>query len=209
MPDPVVPTMMTGVQAASFTNLQLNAGVLLLHFDESASGITSAQTLRTAVATAIATPANYFGATKGGGSFTATPTTRDIELDGMRWPIIGSTVIDMWDIRLAATLAEVGHTNFVKALAAATSSPSGNVTTIQLKNTLASGDYISSVSWVGDLSDGRVCLIKLLNAVNIDGITLTWTDKGEGTYGVNFRAHASALTGDYAPCKIMFFAKST
>ncbi len=205
MADPVVvtPSMLTGVQASSFNNLQLNAGVFLLNF--STASITDATALRQAVATAIATPANYFGATRGGGTFVCTPSTREIELDGMRWPIIGSTVIDGWDVRLTATLTEVGHTNFNKAIAASAASTSGKITTIQMKNKLESSDYIPSVTWVGDLLDGRVCLIQLDNALSIDGLTLTFTDKGEGTYPVSFRAHASTLTGDYAPAKIMIF----
>lgn len=201
------PKMLTGVQAASFNNLELNAGVFLLGFD--ASNIADATALRTAVQTALATPANYFGATKGGGTFVATPETRNIELDGMRWPIKGSTVIDSWDIRLTATLAEVGHTNFNKSIMASVAATSGKITTIQIKNTLESSDYLPSVTWVGDLLDGRVCLIQLDNALNVDGLTLTFADKGEGSFPVSFRCHADSLTGDYAPAVIKIFGLPT
>ena len=72
--------MLTALRQATFENLQLNAGVFLMNFD--ASEHTTAEALETAVLSALEAGTDVLGATIGGGSFTATPTMRQIEADG-------------------------------------------------------------------------------------------------------------------------------
>ena len=202
-----MPNRITGVTMNAFNNLQLDAGVFLINFD--ASSATTAAALRTSLATAIADPTKFFGATRGGGTFTATPNTRNIELDGMYYAIKRSTVLEYWDITLATTLVELGGPNFSKTLLASAESTSGNKTTIQLKNAIEDGDYITKLTWGGDLADGRVCLIELDNALNTEGVTLTIANRGEGTFPVTFKAHSSDLSTQYAPCRVVIVKDPT
>lgn len=199
--------MVTGATLDTYKNLQLDAGVFLVNF--SYSSATDSAALATAITTAIGTPANYLGATRGGGTFEAVPDTREIEVDGVHSPFVGSTKINSWDIRLTTTLIEVTPAHIKEALGAATVSTSGKKTTITINNQYADANYIDHLCWVGDTSEGLV-LIELDNALNTSGLTLTFTDQGEGTFPVEFVAHQGSLTaGSTAPARIIFFDPPT
>lgn len=195
--------MTTGLRAETFERLQLNAGLFLSGFD--ASTATSAAKLKELIAAAIEADTGVLGATRGGGSFECTPSIRNIEADGMRYPFKGSTVNDMWTIKLKTTLIEATPENFARALMSADVTTSTNVTTVKVRTDIKGTDYINSLSWIGDTSKG-LALIKLDNALNIAGATFTFTDKGEGTLPVEFQAHCSSLEDqEYAPFEIKFF----
>ena len=103
------------------------------------------------------------GATRGGGTFTATPTMRSIEADGKRYEFKGSTVIDTWDIKLTATLMEITPDNFVLALGTAEKTEDksftvGKKTTIKLRTNIEDGDYIQNLVWFGNTSKGFVAI---------------------------------------------------
>lgn len=196
--------MITGLRPETFDNLQLNAGVFLEGFD--ASTFEDAATLEDGVLAALEAGTGILGATIGGGSFAATPTIRQIEADGMRYPIIGSTVNDMWTIKLSTTLKEVTPENFKRALISCDMDTSKeNVTVLTVRTDIEETDYIPKLCWVGDTSKGFV-LIELDNALNLSGASFTFTDKGEGTLPVEFQAHVSDLEKmDKAPFRIYFF----
>lgn len=196
--------MITGLRPATFENLQLNAGVFLEGFDPTA--YSDAAALEDAILDALEAGTGVLGATIGGGSFVAEPTIRQIEADGMRYPIIGSTVNDMWTARLTGTLKEVTPDNFRRVLISCdvdTSKP--NVTVLTVRTDVEASDYIPRLCWVGDTSKGFV-LIELDNALNINGASFTFTDRGEGSIPFDFQAHLSKLTEmDKAPFRIYFF----
>lgn len=195
--------MVTGLRPETFTNLQLNAGIFVTELDHSA--ITTASALKTAIQNAIAA-GKILGATVGDGSFQATPETRQIEANGMRYPIKGSTVIDSWDVRLTGTMKEINASNMDLALMTADKSTSGDVTTITLHTDLVSADYMPDLIWIGDTSDGGLVLIDLKNVLNISGANMTFTDKGEGSLPFEFRAHCATLAEmSSAPVTIKFF----
>lgn len=201
--------MMTGLTPKTFENLQLNAGVFLANFEYSTAK--DAATLKALVATAIEEGTGLLGATRGGGSFECTPSTRNIEADGMRYPFKGSTVNDMWTVKLKTTLLEPTPDNFVRALMSAdveTTSDKG-MTTVTVRTDIADTDYIPSICWIGDTSKGYV-MIALDNVLNMAGASFTFTDKGEGTIPVEFQAHQANLNDqEHAPFKIIFFNEAT
>lgn len=191
-----------GLTPDSFMNMQLNAGAFFEGF-EFEPNITSAA-LMELIVTALSTKDKCLGATSGGGTFSAVPEVRQIEADGMRSPIIGSTVIDSWEVSLSTTLKEITKRNMSRALATAEVDPTTGG--IKFRNNLKPSDYIKNLVWIGDLLDGRLVLIQIDNALNITGANFTFTDKGEGTLPVEFRAHQSDLLNmQYAPCEIFFF----
>lgn len=195
--------MITGLRAETFERLQLNAGVFLTGFDYSAA--TDAATLKTKLATAIEAGTGVLGATRGGGSFECTPETRTIEADGMRYPFKGSTVNDMWTVKLKTTLLEATPENFKNALMCADITTAGKVTTVRVRTDIKPDDYIPSLCWIGDTSKGFV-MIQLDNALNLTGASFTFTDKGEGTLPVEFQAHQASLEDqDHAPFRVVFF----
>ena len=195
--------MITSLRPETFDNLQLNAGVFLFNFE--AESHKDAAALEDAVLAALEEGTNILGATIGGGSFNATPSIRQIEADGMRYPVVGSTVNDMWTVNLSTTMKEVTPENFKRALMSCDMIKEGNVTKLTVRTDIMPTDYIPKLCWVGDTSKGFV-LIELDNVLNIAGASFTFTDKGEGQIPVEFQAHVDDLYKmDEAPFRIYFF----
>lgn len=198
--------MITGLRPETFEKLQLNAGLFLANFDDSTA--TDADTLKGLIAAAIEKGEGVLGATRGGGSFECTPETRTVEADGMRYPFKGSTVNDMWTVKLKTTLLEITPENFAKALMSSDVTTEGNVTTVKARTDIEDQDYIPTLCWIGDTSKG-FAMIKLDNALNIAGATFAFTDKGEGTLPVEFQAHCASLADQAnAPFEIKFFSNA-
>jgi len=192
------------IRADAFKNLQLNAGIFLVNYDY--SNIADAAALKTAIATAIETPANILGVTRGGGSFTVTRETRTPEVDGMRYPFKGADFVDSVDAYLSGTLLEVNAENFKRLLGTGDVASSGKKTTVTMHTAIADSDYISKLCWVGDIADGRAVLIELDNAINTSDFNLTFTDKGEGTMTFEFHARQANVSDyDNAPFRVVFF----
>lgn len=200
--------LISGLTAKTFKNLQLNEGAFLLGFD--LSTYTDAATLATAVAAALTAGTDVLGATIGGGSFSAEPSIREIEVDGMRYPFVGSTVNDMWTIKLSGTAKEVNADNFARFLMTCDKDTNkDNVTKLTVRTEIKASDYISKLTWIGSTSEG-LCAIELENVLNISGATLTFQDKGEGSIPFEFQAHCADLESqDKAPFAIYFFKNAT
>ena len=191
----------TPIRRATFAKLQFDAGVYLKNFDY--SSCKSVQELRSAVVEAIEDGTNIIGATRGGGSFEATPTFRQIEADGLRGPVVGSTRNDMWVVKMRGTMLEITAENFALALAMAEVTSNGNIKNVKVHTEIQDEDYITSLCWVGQTAYGAM-LINITNALNVNSATFTFTDKGEGTLPFEFQAHAEGFDEDYAPFEMLF-----
>lgn len=197
--------MLTMARPETFENLQLNAGIFLKDFDY--KSVTTVEELVVAIKAASADKTKYFGATKGGGTFSAVPTIRRVEVDGMRAPIVGSQVIDEWTIKLTTTLAEITAENMKAAFATGEVTKQDKITTVKIRTDLKASDYIDRLCWIGDISDGSYVLIDITKALNTAGATLNFTDKGEGTLPVEFVAHQTEISSEYVPCNVIFISK--
>lgn len=198
--------MVTACRTETFQNLQLNAGAFLMGFDYST--YTDADTLRAAVATALADDTKLLGATRGGGTFVVTSEIREPDVDGKRYRFKGGAFVDSVDAQLSGSLVEIRPDIFAKVLATGESTTSGQKTTIKMHTAIQDTDYIDSLVWVGDMSNGGLVLIALKNALNNNGMTLTFTDKGEGTIPFEFHAYQDTVEDyDYAPFEVIFFDK--
>lgn len=197
--------MVTGLTPTTYENVQLNAGVFLKNFNY--ASVTDADGLVDAVIEALESREGLLGATRGGGTFTCTPSIRSIEADGKRSEFVGSSINDGWTVRISTTLLEMTAENFADALMCADVTTNGNVKTVTIRRDIAADDYIEKLCWVGDTAKGMM-LIELDNVLNTDGASFTFTDKGEGTLPVNFVAHQASLDKqDEAPCRLLFFSK--
>ena len=195
--------MVTPCRTETFQNLQLNAGAFLIGFDYSTYN--DATALRTALSTALQDSTKLLGATRGGGTFVVTFEIREPDVDGKRYRFKGGAFVDSVDAQLTGTLVEIRPEIFAKVLATGESTTSGKVTTIKMHTAIQDTDYIDSLVWIGDMSDGGLVLIALKNALNNNGMTLTFTDKGEGTIPFEFHAYQSAVEDyDYAPFEVVF-----
>ena len=204
------PGSTNALRDATLNNLQLNAGIFIKNLAYTGTGApTDSGTLKTLIAGIVAgtttDKGDLLGATRGGGTFTVTREMRTPEIDGMRYPFKGGNFVDSVDAYLSTTLVEVTPENITDLLAG-TKTTSGKVTTIKMETAIDASDYTDNVCWVGDLSDGRLVLICLKNAINTADFTLTFTDKGEGTLAVEFHATQAAVNDyDEAPFEVVFF----
>ena len=195
--------MVTPCRTETFQNLQLNAGAFLIDFDYSTYSDSTA--LRTALATALQDKTKLLGATRGGGTFVVTSEIREPEVDGKRYRFKGGAFVDSVDAQLTGTLVEIMPERFAQILATGEKETSGQKTTIKMHTAIQSDDYIDKLVWVGDMSDGGLVLIALKNALNNNGMTLTFSDKGEGTIPFEFHAYQDAVEDyDYAPFEVVF-----
>lgn len=200
--------MVTPCRTETFQNLQLNAGAFLIGFDY--ANIADSTALKTALATALADSSKVLGATRGGGTFVVTSEIREPEVDGKRYRFKGGAFVDSVDAQLTGTLVEIRPEVFAKVLATGESTTSGKKTTIKMHTAIQETDYINSLVWVGDMSDGGVVLIALKNALNSNGMTLTFTDKGEGIIPFEFHAYQDSVEDyDYAPFEVIFLDPPT
>lgn len=203
----------TGLRNATPNNMQLDAGLFTIGFTV-ADTVKDAAAFKSALETFITTGTGLVGATRGGGTFVATPETREPEIDGKRFRTKGLIHVDSWDVRLTGTLVEITPGNFKYLLPGAdVAAPSGSgnqLTTVTLRNAIAGTDYIDHIQWITLLGDGTYMMIEIDNAINIDGTTLTFQDKNEGTLPFNFVATQSNLTGNSnAPFRIKYFGPAT
>ena len=98
--------MFSGFSAGTAKHLQLDAGAFLKNFDP------AQDTWESAKATKL------IGATSGGGSFSAVPTVRRIEVDGVKGAVKGLETIDEWAVTLTANVKEVTAESIKLALGA-------------------------------------------------------------------------------------------
>jgi hypothetical protein len=195
--------MVTPCRTETFQKLQLNAGAFLVDFDY--SEYVNSTTLRAALATALQDNTKVLGATRGGGTFVATNEIREPEVDGMRYSFKGGAFVDSVDAQLTGTLVEIRPETFAKVLATGESTTTGQKTVVKMHTAIRETDYIDKLVWVGDMSDGGLVLIALKNALNHNGMTLTFTDKGEGTIPFEFHAYQDTVEDyDYAPFEVIF-----
>lgn len=202
------PGLTSPIRNDAFQHLQLNAGIFLVNFDY--SSYQNADTLRAAIKTALSDETKILGVTRGGGSFTVTRESRTPEVDGMRYAFKGADFVDSADAYLSGTLLELTPANMDRLLGTGDVTTSGNKTTVTMHTAITDSDYIDSLIWVGDISDGSLVLIELKNAINTADFSLTFTDKGEGTMTFEFHARqGEVLDYDTAPFNVVFLTPST
>ena len=194
----------TPLRTETYKSLQLNAGVLLIGLD--LSQYQNATTLKAALATEITSGTKLLGATRGGGPFNITREIRQVDADGVRSAFVGSEIVDSADAYLSSTLIEItpAHIKTVLGNADVDSTTPGHVV-LTVRMAIEDADYIDSIVWVGDTSEGFVA-IELLNAFNTADFAFTFADKTEGTANVEFHAHQEDVTdNDTIPCKLHWF----
>ena len=193
--------MVSGVTANTSKHLQLDAGAFLKNYD------VTTDTWATAKATKL------IGATAGGGSFSAVPTIRRIEVDGVKGATKGYEALDEWVVTMTANVKEITAELIKMALATGTitdtKSPSTETTNnykkIVAANNLSDADYMTNITWVGTLSGSQLpVIIVLKNALCTNGLTLTTADKAEGVVALTLTAHYDPSDLDSVPFEIYY-----
>ena len=186
----------SGYTSETPKSLLLDAGAFFKNFyvgtDTFASAVTAGKLL---------------GATSGGGAFSAVPTIRKIEVDGIKGAAKGLQVIDEWVVTLTANVKEVKKTTIQTALAASSvdTATSATYDIITAKNEIALTDYIDNITWVGNLAGtNSPVIIQVYNAMNTGGLKVDVADKAEAVLALTFTGHYTDTDLTTPPFKIYY-----
>jgi len=186
----------SGYTAKTADNLLLDAGAFFINFDIEQDDFDSA-----------VADGKLLGATRGGGSFSAVPEIRPIEVDGVHGKAKGLQVIDEWEIKMNANVLEVTLDGLASAL---TSSEIDNTTNetydiLSAKNYIELTDYYDNITYVGKISGAdEPLIIQIYNAINTTGLTLETEDKSEAVTELEFDGHYDETDLDHPPFKIFY-----
>lgn len=168
------------VSSDVFDNLQLEAGVLLNSFNPDSP--------------AAPTDSTIICATTGGVNPTCVPTYTDYgeDIDNVPNNTKELARIDGWECKLSFTALDVTEDTIKMALGAAdsTAATSSKAASIIPRSELDDSDF-QNVWWVGDIADGRMVAIKLVNAISTGGFNLQTTKAGKGQLSVELTGYVS------------------
>ena len=189
--------LFSGITTNTPKHLQLDAGCFFKNYDP-------------ATDTPATAAAKLIGATSGGGSFSAVPTIRQIEIDGKRGAVKGLETIDDWVVTMTANVKEITADVLKLALAtgassAYTTSASAPYTKVVASSELADAHYIENITWIGRLSGTQnPIMIVIKNALATNGLTLTVADKAEGVIPVTLTGHYTISDMETPPFEIYY-----
>ena len=183
----------TKIPETTFSEIQLNAGILLEDFDPADGSFELT---------------DIIGATTGGVSFADSMTFTDFgeDIDNCPANMKELKQLDTHEVTMSGTFVTV-TTETVKILIGVADIASGDNTKVVPRNDLLDTDFIS-IWWVGDYSDknsdtkGGYMAIHLMNALNTGGFQIQSTDKGKGQFAFSFMGHYSMAAQDTVPYEV-------
>lgn len=181
----------TVIPQDTFTNLQLDAGILLKKFDPDS--------------TKEPLDSDIICATTGGITVSCTPTFSDFGEDVDNCPVNMMELkhLDGWECRMEFTALDTSLESIRLALGAADITAS--TSQVLPRRDLKSSDF-SNIWWVGDRADGGCVAIKLVNALSTDGFSLKTSKNGKGEISVGLTGHVSINNQDKMPMEFYSIA---
>lgn len=179
----------TVIPKDTFSELQLDAGVILNRFDpEDASA-----------------PADedIVCATTGGITVSCVPTYSDQgeDIDNCPNNMKELKKLDGWECTMA--FSALGTSAEAIRLALGAADVSGNA--ITPRRNLAQSDF-ADIWWVGDRADGGMVAVQLKNALSTGGFSLQTTKNGKGQISVTLTGHVSINAQDTMP--MVFYSEA-
>lgn len=183
----------TKIPETTFSEIQLNAGVLLADFNPADGSFELT---------------DIIGATTGGVSFADSMTFTDFgeDIDNCPANMKELKQLDTHEVTMSGTFVTV-TTETVKILIGVADIASGDNTKVVPRNDLLDTDF-TGIWWVGDYSDkngetkGGYMAIHLMNALNTGGFQIQSTDKGKGQFAFSFMGHYSMAAQDTVPYEV-------
>jgi hypothetical protein len=130
------------------------------------------------------------GATSGGNEFALAQEIRNLEVDGAKGPTKGNVVIDSETATLTVNLKELTASNIALAIAGSQTTSDTNYDVITSKKKIELSDYLQNIAFVGRLSGSSDPVVIVIdNAISLEGLTVTTTDKNEAIVPVVFTGH--------------------
>ncbi|MGM9660771.1 MAG: hypothetical protein ACI3WQ_09240 [Faecousia sp.] len=138
-------------------------------------------------------------ATQGGGSFAATPSVRQVKVDGLATYTKGTEEVNDWTAELSLKLLENDAHLMAMCLGAASvektsgeKQPTGYLR-VHPKDTFENDDYIDNVVWIGRWADNKKpVMIVIYNALSLGGLNWAMEDNKEVVTECKLTAHYDA-----------------
>ena len=183
----------TKIPETTFSEIQLNAGVLLADFNPADGSFELT---------------DIIGATTGGVSFADSMTFTDFgeDIDNCPANMKELKKLGTHEVTMSGTFVTV-TAKTVKILIGVADIASGDNTKVVPRNDLLGTDF-TGIWWVGDYSDkngetkGGYIAIHLMNALNTGGFKIQSTDKGKGQFAFSFMGHYSMSAQDTVPYEV-------
>lgn len=183
----------TKIPETTFSEIQLNAGVLLADFTPADGSFELT---------------DIIGATTGGVSFADSMTFTDFgeDIDNCPRNMKELKQLDAHEVTMSGTFVTV-TAETVKTLISVADIAGGDKTKVVPRNDLLDTDF-TDIWWVGDYSDkngetkGGYMAIHLMNALNTGGFQIQSTDKGKGQFAFSFMGHYSMSAQDTVPYEV-------
>lgn len=183
----------TKIPETTFSEIQLNAGVLLADFTPADGSFELT---------------DIIGATTGGVSFADSMTFTDFgeDIDNCPANMKELKKLGTHEVTMSGTFVTV-TAKTVKILIGVADIASGDNTKVVPRNDLLDTDF-TDIWWVGDYSDkngetkGGYVAIHLMNALNTGGFQIQSTDKGKGQFAFSFMGHYSMSAQDTVPYEV-------
>lgn len=175
----------TKIPESTFTELQLDAGVLLKNFDPSTG--------------AAPEDADIICATTGGITVSCVPTFTDFGSDVDNCPNDMKELkhCDGWTCTMAFTSLGVSP-DLIKLTLGCADVDSTNTALVKPRRDVSQTDF-ANIWWVGDRADGGLVAVKLINALSTGGLSLKTTKNGKGQISVTLTGHVSMADQDTMP----------
>lgn len=167
----------TVIPESTFQDMQLDAGVLLKHFDPANPTIVNADIIT---------------ATTGGVQATCQPSYSDLaeDVDNVPNGMMEFQHNDGWNCSISTTALGTSPEMIRMSLGCADIDGT-DTTKIVPRADLKQSDFMSSVWWVGDKADGGFVAIELKNVLSTEGFSLQTTKNGKGQTSLTLRGHVS------------------
>ena len=185
----------SGFTGSTAERLLLDAGAFFKDYD------LATDTFETAV-----TAGKLLGATQGGGAFSAVPTVRRIEIDGVKGAAKGLQAIDEWVVTLTANIKEISAEAMQLALGTGViGAGQTGYQKITANVDISLTDYVDNITWVGKLSGSeKPVIIVVKNALSTNGLSLTMADKAEAVIAATFTGYYDASDLDSPPFELYY-----
>ena len=186
----------TGFTQDTAKRLLLDAGAFVKDFEPATDTWDTVKTTK------------IIGATQGGGSFSAVPTIRRIEIDGVKGAAKGLEALDEWVVKITENVKGVSAEALAIALASSTNTAAGTpegYIKIAANNSIELTDYLENITWIGKLSGSdQPVIILVKNVLCTNGLSLTMADKAEGVIALTFTGHYDPSELDSPPFEIYY-----
>ena len=169
-----------------FKEMQFDSGVLVKSFDPSNPAIPSSS--------------DILCATTGNLTITCTPTLVDLgeDVNNLHGKLKELQYIDGWQCQIQFTALEITAALLKMSLAAGDSSISGGVTKVQPRGYLTGADF-RDVWWIGAKIGGGYAAVKIYNALNTAGLSLTTQKSGKANLAITLEAFSSISAQNVVP----------